>query len=213
MTHQGETHSGDWDRREREYQRRRGWYQDPDTPTDGSSSSGQQAPYGGPFGYDQAPTGYAQASGAANPGPLTDHYGNEYYSPQPRQNQPHSTAAQSLPSQHSTPDGGTHYPASHHQYATTSGGWTPAGTYPPSPGWTAQPTPADRDATTALILGLVGLFTLPLILGPLAIYFATRARRAGAQATPGLVLGWVCVGLSLLFVLPFLLIFLPLFFL
>lgn len=50
---------------------------------------------------------------------------------------------------------------------------------------------AQTSATAALILGGVGVFTLPIILGPLAIWQANRARAGGEPATAGLILGWI----------------------
>jgi len=50
---------------------------------------------------------------------------------------------------------------------------------------------AQSAATTSLVLGIVGLFTLGIVLGPLAIYFAIKAERNGVPATGGKVLGWI----------------------
>lgn len=47
-------------------------------------------------------------------------------------------------------------------------------------------------ATPALVLGIVGLFTVPFILGPLALWQASKARRVGHDASAGWVLGWIC---------------------
>lgn len=46
-------------------------------------------------------------------------------------------------------------------------------------------------STASLVLGIVGLFTLGIVLGPLAIYFAIKAERNGVPATGGKVLGWI----------------------
>ncbi|WP_019148970.1 DUF4190 domain-containing protein [Timonella senegalensis] len=59
------------------------------------------------------------------------------------------------------------------------------------------------DAKTSLILGLVGLFALGIILGPMAIHYAKKAERVGVPATPGKVLGWISVILFILGVVFF----------
>lgn len=51
---------------------------------------------------------------------------------------------------------------------------------------------AQSAATAALVLSIIGFFTAPFVLGPLAIWQASRARRLGHESTPGLVLGWIC---------------------
>lgn len=51
---------------------------------------------------------------------------------------------------------------------------------------------AQSAATAALVLSIIGFFTAPFVLGPLAICQASRARRLGHESTPGLVLGWIC---------------------
>lgn len=58
------------------------------------------------------------------------------------------------------------------------------GQYPVSP-------EGQSNATTSLVLGIIGLFAFGIILGPLAIYFAGKAERNGVQATAGKVLGWI----------------------
>lgn len=51
---------------------------------------------------------------------------------------------------------------------------------------------AQSAATVALVLSIIGFFTMPFILGPLAIWQASRARRLGHAATAGWALGWIC---------------------
>lgn len=51
---------------------------------------------------------------------------------------------------------------------------------------------AQSAATVALVLSIIGFFTMPFILGPLAIWQASKARRLGHAATVSWVLGWVC---------------------
>lgn len=69
-----------------------------------------------------------------------------------------------------------------------------------------QAAQAQSAATTSLVLAIIGFFTLPFILGPLAIWQSSKARRLGHAATPGRILGWVCTlwGIGI-FVGPFLL--------
>lgn len=64
---------------------------------------------------------------------------------------------------------------------------------------------AERDATVSMVLGIVGLFFLHIVLGPLAIGFAVRARRHGHRALPGLVLGWISLTIGVLTLIPLLL--------
>jgi hypothetical protein len=82
----------------------------------------------------------------------------------------------------------------------------PFGVYP------SQVAPPNGLATAALIVGIVGVLTfwtvwLGVILGVLGIVFGSVSRGKtklgapnGGQATAGLVLGIVAVGLSVLFV-------------
>ena len=50
-----------------------------------------------------------------------------------------------------------------------------------------------KHKTTALVLGIVGLFVLGIVLGPLAIWQAGKAERMGVKATAGKVLGWIAL--------------------
>ncbi len=76
--------------------------------------------------------------------------------------------------------------------------------YAPPPGGLPQPQgsyyypgpmpaqhPGQTHSSNALILGIVGLFVLGIVLGPLAISQASKAERWGVQATAGKVLGWI----------------------
>ncbi|WP_344684838.1 MULTISPECIES: hypothetical protein [Actinomycetes] len=69
---------------------------------------------------------------------------------------------------------------------------------PPNP----QTQNAERDASVSLALGIVGLFFLHIVLGPVAIGFAVRARRNGHRALPGLVLGWISLAIGVLTLIP-----------
>jgi hypothetical protein len=89
--------------------------------------------------------------------------------------------------------------------------WLPPaaeGAPPPAPAGSA---PTHGKATTAMVLGIVGIAFCPLICSVPAIVIGTRARReidasAGrlggrAQATSGIVLGWVGAALVVGFLL------------
>lgn len=54
---------------------------------------------------------------------------------------------------------------------------------------------------TSLIFGIIGLFVLGFVFGPLAIINANKAEALGHQATAGKVLGWVDSIMSILGVL------------
>lgn len=49
----------------------------------------------------------------------------------------------------------------------------------------------EKHAQTSLILGIVGLFVLGIVLGPLALVQAKKAEEMHVAATAGKVLGWV----------------------
>lgn len=51
---------------------------------------------------------------------------------------------------------------------------------------------ASKAKTTSLVLGILGLFALGIILGPIAIMQANKAERLGERATAGKVLGYIC---------------------
>lgn len=51
---------------------------------------------------------------------------------------------------------------------------------------------ASKAKTTSLVLGIIGLFLLGIILGPIAIMQANKAERLGERATAGKVLGYIC---------------------
>jgi hypothetical protein len=70
------------------------------------------------------------------------------------------------------------------------------------------PQGTSGEATASLILGICGLVICSLICSPLAIMYGKRARRSIAasggrlggesQATAGIVMGWIGVGLLIL---------------
>lgn len=92
------------------------------------------------------------------------------------------------------------------------GGQAPGG-YPPPPGGFvgyAPPRPTNNMALASFIVSLVSLFSCPLI-GLVSVFLGRRARdeiqRTGEQgeglAKAGVIIGWVGVGLTVLYVLIF----------
>jgi hypothetical protein len=75
------------------------------------------------------------------------------------------------------------------------------------------PPPSSGNATAALVLGICGFTVCPLLCSIAAVIFAMRASReidasggymrGRGQAQAGLILGWIGIGLSALFVLGF----------
>ncbi|MFJ3958852.1 hypothetical protein [Arthrobacter sp. NPDC090010] len=55
----------------------------------------------------------------------------------------------------------------------------------------------------AALFGVIGLFVLGVVFGPLALVQANRAEALGVAATAGKVLGWICVALAILGVIVF----------
>ncbi len=53
------------------------------------------------------------------------------------------------------------------------------------------PPEAGKARTTSLVLGIVGIFFLGIVLGPLAIMQANTAERLGERSSAGRVLGWI----------------------
>ncbi len=54
-----------------------------------------------------------------------------------------------------------------------------------------QQVEAEKASQVSLICGILGLFFLGIILGPIAIVQATKAEKLGKAATAGKVLGWI----------------------
>ena len=101
------------------------------------------------------------------------------------------------PAQHPSPG---YSPQGYSAPGYSQPGYAPPGYgyYSPTPGtdelehWAFQrEQKARQHATSAVVLAIIGFFTLPIILGPLAIWQASKARSLGHRATAGLVLGWV----------------------
>jgi hypothetical protein len=55
--------------------------------------------------------------------------------------------------------------------------------------------------STATIFGVIGLFILGIVFGPLALVQANKAEALGVRATAGKVLGWISVGFSILWLM------------
>jgi len=53
----------------------------------------------------------------------------------------------------------------------------------------------------ATVFGVIGLFVLGIVFGPLAIVQAGRSEALGVTATAGKVLGWIGVGFGILWLL------------
>ncbi|QOT19657.1 hypothetical protein [Paenarthrobacter sp. YJN-5] len=81
---------------------------------------------------------------------------------------------------------------------------TPA--YPPmhAMGYSPENIEGKKASDTALIFGIIGLFILGLVFGPLAIINANKAERMGHPATAGKVLGWISTILSAMGLVAFL---------
>lgn len=146
----------------------RDWYrgdQQPGASPQDPGQAGGTQPYGQP-GYPQAPqqpTPYAQDPYAQSP-------------------------AYGAPGQHGYPAGHQGQPGHHPGYSRG------ADYYQQTAAWhqhTAAISQGQSHATTALICGILGFFVVGFILGPVAIVQAKKAQQLGADATPGLILGWI----------------------
>ncbi|MGV0108883.1 hypothetical protein [Arthrobacter sp. CP30] len=80
-----------------------------------------------------------------------------------------------------------------YQPSFAAGGYQP-GYYQPSP----QAVEGASAAQLSLILGIVGFFMAGFVLGPLAIWQASKAERLGVPATAGKILGWIVTILNVL---------------
>lgn len=58
------------------------------------------------------------------------------------------------------------------------------------------PPEAGHARTASLVLGIIGIFFLGIILGPLAIMQANKAERLGERSSAGRVLGWIATALG-----------------
>ncbi|GAB3849449.1 hypothetical protein [Nesterenkonia populi] len=78
----------------------------------------------------------------------------------------------------------------------------PAGHYGQAPQGGEQP--GQQNATLSLVFGILGILLLPIVFGPLAVWQASVARRAGNVSgvqTAGRVTGWIGVAFAAIAVL------------
>lgn len=54
-----------------------------------------------------------------------------------------------------------------------------------------DPAQGQNHKRNSVILGVIGLFLFGIILGPLALWQASKAEALGVKATAGKVLGWI----------------------
>ena len=91
--------------------------------------------------------------------------------------------------------------------ATAPGGWTQT----PDGRWVQTGPTSSGKATASLVLGILGLVFCPLVCSVLALVFGYQSRReidasggrisGRGSATAGIVLGWVGLVITLLFIL------------
>lgn len=55
--------------------------------------------------------------------------------------------------------------------------------------------------STSTIFGVIGLFVLGIVFGPLALVQTNKAEALGVKATAGKVLGWISVGFAILWLI------------
>ena len=84
--------------------------------------------------------------------------------------------------------------------------YAPSNLYAPQGQWQGGyqfqgPPEAKQKSDLSMILGLIGLFFMPIILGPFGLYYAKQAEDLGGEAQAGKILGWVNVGLGIISVL------------
>lgn len=67
--------------------------------------------------------------------------------------------------------------------------------HPQQPGYQygagGGPAQGEGHKRNSVILGVIGLFLLGIVLGPLALWQAGKAEALGVKATAGKVLGWI----------------------
>lgn len=94
---------------------------------------------------------------------------------------------------------GSQPPAGYPQGGQPQGGY-PQGGYPQGGHQQGQPVyftkspqqvDADKASQLSLVFGIIGLFILGILFGPLALVQANKAEKLGAAATAGKVLGWI----------------------
>lgn len=98
------------------------------------------------------------------------------------------------------------YPQGYQQGGYPQGGY-PQGGYPQGGYAQGQPiyftkspqqVDADKASQWSLVFGIIGLFVLGIVFGPLALVQANKAEKLGAAATAGKVLGWIATIIGVL---------------
>ncbi len=77
------------------------------------------------------------------------------------------------------------------------GGYQPGG-YQPNPGMNPNMAQGQSLAQTSMILGILSLFVVGFVLGPIAIVKAKRAEELGGDAKVGKITGWIGAVLGVL---------------
>ncbi|MFF0990623.1 hypothetical protein [Kocuria nitroreducens] len=75
-----------------------------------------------------------------------------------------------------------------HQYGQQPGH---QGGYQTGPGFGPGSAQGESHKRNSVIMGVIGLFLLGIVLGPLALWQASKAEALGVKATAGKVLGWI----------------------
>lgn len=78
-----------------------------------------------------------------------------------------------------------------------AGGYQPGG-YQPNPGMNPNTAQGQSLAQTSMILGILSLFVVGFVLGPIAIVKAKRAEELGGDAKVGKITGWIGAVLGVL---------------
>lgn len=111
----------------------------------------------------------------------------------------YSDAAGGVPPQYSAPAGysAPQQPQSPPQYPPVYGqdpyGQNPYGGQP------QQNSNGSTYATLSIVLAAIGFFFFGLVLGPVAIFLASKAENLGTDAKVGKILGWITTVISALF--------------
>ena len=72
------------------------------------------------------------------------------------------------------------------------------GDYQQGPGYGPGAAQGENHKRNSVILGVVGLFLFGIVLGPLAIWQASKAETLGVRSTAGKVLGWIDLAFGVL---------------
>ncbi|MFI7744270.1 hypothetical protein [Kocuria rhizosphaericola] len=72
------------------------------------------------------------------------------------------------------------------------------GGYQQGPGYGPGSAQGENHKRNSVILGVVGLFIFGIVLGPLALWQASKAEALGVKSTAGKVLGWIDLAFGVL---------------